>query len=265
MCTAHPVPADAYPPDPDRAGRAVSASTPEWVVYFVARLMLFLIRHLAAFRRRQTARMPSWWVTVPEYAPGSAQELAASLRGAFGNLITTMCWLDGIGPGHKDWPYLSRTIVAFGGSVRLLDGRRHPRSWWNRPEIVPGLNGDLPEHPTAASLLAQRLAADALLPVPVSGLATAPYAQAAHGCIAHAMLPALWRQVFARAATGPPVRAGTGPPLYAGTGPPIGPPSDHDDQFCYARRTGPEHGQPRRSDSCHPKILCDADTAHSGH
>jgi hypothetical protein len=238
MCTAHPVPADAYSPDADRAGR--SAPAPEWVVYFVARLMLFLIRHLANFRRRQTARMPEWWVTVPEYPPGSTQELAASRRGAFGNLITTMCWLDGIGPDHKDWPYLRRTILAFGGSVRLLDGRKHPRSWWNRPEIVPGLRGDLPDHPTAASLLARRLAADSLSLEPLPEPAIAAHARAAHAgpkahaCLAHAESPSLWRLVLARAATGPPVRPGTGPPLYAGTGPPIGPPSDHDDQYRYA-------------------------------
>ena len=41
----------------------------------------------------------------------------ASVRGPFGNSIRWRCLRHGIGPGHKDWPELSRAIVAFGGSL----------------------------------------------------------------------------------------------------------------------------------------------------
>jgi hypothetical protein len=242
MCDRQPVPADAYSPDADRAGRGACAPPPEWVVAFVARLLLFVLRHLAAFRQRGVAPTPSWWMHVPEYAPGSTQAYAAALRGPFGNLITTMCWLDGIGPGHQDWGYISRTILAFGGSLKPLDGHKHPRPWWNSREILPGMFDGLPEQPIAASPLAQRLAADALSPVPAPERAAAAHAPADEACLASTLLPAFWRRVLARAGTGPPVRGDTGPPIRAGTDPPthacvslpIGPPANPDQQFCCA-------------------------------
>ena len=92
---------------------------------------------LATGRR---SALPSWWHDRPDLPLGSAQALAASVRGAFGNAIAWMCRRRGIGPGHQDWPELSRAIVAFGGNVK---GFRPGLpacglQWWENPEIIPG-------------------------------------------------------------------------------------------------------------------------------
>jgi hypothetical protein len=178
-------------------------------------LIHFLLENVPAFRRRRCARLPSWWVHRPDMAPGSTQELAASVCGPFGNAIALMCRHWGFGPGHKDWPYLSRMILAFGGSLHGVDGRKHPQPWWETPEVVPGMiRADAATKPSAASLLAAQIAADSRSPVPsaqatCAALARTAPARAAPAHAEPAVSRAFWWLVFARAGTGPP----TGPPV----------------------------------------------------
>ena len=202
-----PPPADAYAPDANRAGTDASARLPEWLVHLIALVIRFILeRSLAAGSRRTS--LSSWLNYRPDLAPGSAQQLAAATRGAFGSAIAWMCRRRGIGPGHPKWPELSRAIVAFGGS---LDGFRPGLpacglQWWENPNIVPGMMVQTAPTPAAdamALLVSRHGVADAPPPV-------APIVPEAAGI---APPPVIRRQVFARAATGPP----TGPPQLCGT------------------------------------------------
>jgi len=202
-------PAGACSPDADRAGPDASARLPEWVVHLLALVIRCMLeRMLAACSRR--SRLPSWWHERPDLPAGSAQALAASGRRAFGNVIAWMCRRRGIGPGHPDWPALSRAIVANGGS---LQGFRASLpacglQWWENPNVMPGMVGETTAAPAATAmglLLSRQAAAAAPSPAPhVLPAAAEP-----------ARLPAIRRRVFARTATGPP----TGPPAIRGDQP----------------------------------------------
>jgi hypothetical protein len=227
-------PPDAHSPDADRAGP--DARVPEWVVQLLILVIRFILQHSLAARSRR-ARLAWWGHDRPDLPPGSMQALAASIRGEFGNAIAWMCRRRGIGPGHPDWPELSRAIVAFGGSVK---GARPGLpacglQWWENPNLIPGMSGEIPAAPAAealASLLSRQAAANALPPAPnVEPAAARP-----------APLPAI-RPVLARTATGPP----THPP----TGPPIGPPATWD----YQPVAFDERGQPMAG----PAVLIRAD------
>ncbi|HTW73102.1 MAG TPA: hypothetical protein VME47_24710 [Acetobacteraceae bacterium] len=112
------VPAYAYAPDADRAGSDASARLSNRLIRFLV-LVAFLVReYWLAIRDYRAGTLPSWWYCRSDLPPGSVQQLAASIRGEFGNAIAWMCRRRGIGPGHKDWPELSRAIVAFGGSIK---------------------------------------------------------------------------------------------------------------------------------------------------
>jgi hypothetical protein len=176
--------------------------------------------------------------------PGSAEHVAALIRGAFGNTIAWMCLYDGIGPGHCDWPALSRAILAFGGSLRAFDPGRRDRPamgqpWWGNPYVMPGLPAPRREMPAAGALAAllERDGADGAS-APAGAAALAPPAAAAGPEPGSAAMPTSWRSPTARVATGPP----TGPPAVWGA------------NFPVAERPGPEHGWPRRPDSCQPQI-----------
>jgi len=135
------------------------------------------------------------------------------VRGAFGNSIRWMCIRHGIGPGHKDWPEVSRAIVAFGGSLEGFWAGAPPRGleWWENPGVIPGVvlvPGFGAFAPATASPLEQQAVADAAPPAP----------KVVQEVGAHARLPASWlatsrQQVFARAGPGP----STGPPGWSGT------------------------------------------------
>ena len=229
MHPAHTVPAEAYSPDADRAGPATAARLPELLLEFLTLLIRSMLRQCLGAWSPRGRLLPSWWVTLPDCVPGSTQELAASIRGPIGHAMAHMCRYLGFGPEHKDWPYLSRSILAFGGSLAGVDGRKYPRPCLETHWIIPAVIGpDAPATPTAASLLAAPLAATepplAAQPVPAG--------------VGPAVSPAPVRPVLARAATGPPT----------------GPPPDRGLQICHARCTGPEHGLPRRSDSCRPNM-----------
>jgi hypothetical protein len=170
-----------------------------------------------AIRMIRRGRRPLW-VDVhhrPDLPAGSTQEEAAALRGSFGTAIAWMCLRHGIGPGHAEWPELSRYIVMFGGSVRRFRAGRPALGLqcWESPYLVPGLVVGIgtPASATAATdLLVQRDAVANAVP-PVSRVVQAEAAmQTEH---AHARLPASWlaasrQHVFARAgpcpSTGPP-------------------------------------------------------------
>jgi hypothetical protein len=199
-------PAEAYAPDADRARPDAPAHSAEWLARWLALLICFLLEPLNAFRLLRSGRLASWWQDRPDLPAGSAQAEAASVRGSFGRSIRWMCLRHGIGPGHRDWPELSRAIVAFGGSLEGFRAGAPPcgLQWWENPGVVPGMVPGFGAPAAAtASLLVRQTAANALPPP--------PYAIPAEA--AHARLPASWlaasgRQVFARAGPGPP----TGPP-----------------------------------------------------
>ncbi len=204
------VPAEACSPDADRGSPDASPRLPERLVHCLALIVLFLRSHLPHYRR---ARLPSWWHARPDLPPGSVQQLAASIRGEFGNAIAWMCRRRGIGPGHPEWPELSRAIVAFGGSVRGFRAGLPAcgLQWWENPNIIPGMSGEAAATPAVtatAVLLSRQEVGDAPPParivVPAEG--------------GHAVSPAPPRPVFARVATGPPT----------------GPPAHWNDQICYA-------------------------------
>ena len=210
MCNLLTPPAEAYIPDADRGGQGGPVHSLERLVRCIALLILFLHDPLKAVRLLRSGRLWSWHQDRPDLPPGSAQAEAASIRGQFGTAIAWMCRRHGVGPGHPEWPELSRAIVAFGGS---LAGFRAGApacglQWWENPRIVPG---------TGAGFSAPAAASASLLPLQAVANAAAPAPNAVQGAVAHARLPASWvsaagRHVFARAGPGPP----TGPPCCPG-------------------------------------------------
>jgi len=209
MVALPPSPVQAYAPYADRASPEGTARSAEWLVHWLALLIFFLREPLKAFRLLRSGRAgPAWWHDRPDLPAGSAQAYFASVRGAFGNSIRWMCIRHGIGPGHKDWPEVSRAIVAFGGSLEGFRAGAPPcgLEWWENPGVIPGVilvPGFGAFAPATTSLVEQRAAADAPAPAPKVVQAVA----------AHARLPASWlaasrQHVFARA--GP--RPATGPP-----------------------------------------------------
>jgi hypothetical protein len=205
-------PAGACSPDADRADPDALAHLPEWLVQLIAMLLHYMLRRMRAVRL-QNARLRARCHERPDLAPGSAQHLATFIRGAFGNTIAWMCLYDGIGPGHRDWPALSRAILAFGGSLRAFDPNRRDRPamgqpWWGNPYVMPGLPA-LQRATPAAGMLSALLARDTAeaASAPAGAAALAPHAAAAPEPGA-APMPPSWRSPITRVATGPP----TGPP-----------------------------------------------------
>jgi hypothetical protein len=237
MCDPLTAPSDACCRDADRAGPDAPPPLPEWVVRLVTLVIRFILECSHAARSRRS-RLPSWWHERPDLPAGSMAALAASVRGEFGNAIAWMCRRRGIGPGHPDWPELSRAIVTFGGSLK---GFRPGLpacglQWWENADIMPGMIGETVATPAAtamASLLSRQAVAIAPPPAPsVVRAAARP-----------APLPAIRRQVFARTATGPPI----GPPISPSTGPPT--------TRGYQPLTPDERGQPMAG----PGVLIRAD------
>jgi hypothetical protein len=212
MCAPTTAPAEAYAPYADRARLGVPAHSPEWLVRWLALLICFLLEPLNAVRLLRAGRLPSLWQARPDLPPGSAQAEAASIRGSFGTAIAWMCRRHGIGPGHAEWPELSRAIVAFGGS---LGGFRAGApacglQWWENPNIVPGMVPGFAARAAApvASLLQPQAGGGALPPAPSAVQAEAAHARLPGSRLSGSWLPASGRQVFARAGPGP----STGPP-----------------------------------------------------
>ncbi len=206
-------PANACSPDADRAGAdAFARPPPEWLVHLLALVVRFILQRMFAGRSRRSL-LPSWVHERPDLPLASTQAEAASLRGPFGRSIAGMCRRRGIGPGHPDWPYLSRTIVPFGGSVK---GARPGLPalgllWWENPNVTPGCIGETRATLAAtamASLLSRLAAAAAPTPAPKNIV---------RSDAEPALLPAFRRRVSARAATGPPTGrpAITGPPALS--------------------------------------------------
>jgi hypothetical protein len=230
-----PIPTEAYAPDTDRTSAEASVQMPEWLVHFLATLILFLLEHAYAARLNRCRRLQSWPDDRPDLPAGSTQSEAASIRGPFGRAIAWMCRRHGVGPGHKDWPELSRAIVAFGGSVKGFRAGAPPLGlqWWDNPNIVPGMIPGLGVPAANASLLERQAVANTPLAAPAEMQADARYA-----ALPASWLPVSWlaasvsvRQVFARAGPGP----STGPPrrpeqpilscLMHGAGARLAPPS----------------------------------------
>jgi len=212
-------PAGASPLDADRTGEAVPARLPEWLVQLIAMLIHFMLRRVLAARWRN-AQLRAWCHERPDMEPGSAQQLAALIGGAFGNSIAWMCLYDGIGPGHREWPALSRAILAFGGSLRAFGPGRRGRPamgqpWWGNPYVMPGLAAPQRATPAAGRLsaLLARDAADGAA-APAGAASPAPHEAAAPRTeFDSAPMAASWRSPIARIATGPP----TGPPQAWGS------------------------------------------------
>jgi len=117
-------PAYAYSPDADRAGSDASVRLLHRLplLYGLVRflvLIAYLVReYWLAIHHYRAGTRPSSGYSRSDLQPGSAQQPAASIRGAFGNAIAWTCGRCGIAPGHKDWLDLSRAIVAFGGNLK---------------------------------------------------------------------------------------------------------------------------------------------------
>ncbi len=219
MQTRHTALTEAHSPDADRAGPDASADLPDWLGHILALLLLLARKWALATGRRgsRSQALPSWYYERPDLPFGSTQALAASVRGAFGNAIAWMCLRRGIGPGHQDWPELSRAIVAFGGSVQ---GFRPGLpacglQWWENPEIIPGMTG-MPTATPAATAMASVLSRQAVTDTPPERHVVPPAAAEP------AVSPAPCRPRFARVAAGPPT----------------GPPRGWDSRFCDACTTG---------------------------
>ena len=231
-------PNDARRPDEHRAGTVASARLPEWLVHLISAVVRFMLERMLAARSRR-APLPWWWNYRADLPAGSVQQLAAAVRGEFGNAIAWTCLRRGIGPGHKDWPELSRAIVMFGGSLSAFRPGlpAYGLQWWENPNVVPGMIGEDHATPAAdamASLLARHAAANPPPPEPDFSL-VAPLAAAAPR---HDASPVPRRPV----------------PAHATTGPPTGPPHVLDSFSFMPERTGPERGRSRRTDSCRGKI-----------
>ena len=134
-----------------------------------------------------------------------------------------MCLRRGFGPRHRDWRYLSRTIVAFGGSVKRFrtGARPYGLQWRENSDVTPGTIGETRATPAAtamALLLSRQAAESAASPAP-----TDPAANDIGRSAAEPSLPPVLRwQVLARTATAPPT----------------GPPAVRAHQFSYARTDG---------------------------
>jgi len=212
-------PAGACSPDADRTAADVLARLPEWLVRLIGMFIHFMLRRMHA-ARLQNAQLRAWSHERTDLEAGSAQHLAALISGAFGNSIAWMCLYEGIGPGHREWPALSRAILAFGGSLRAFDPGRRDRPamgqpWWGNPYVMPGLAAPKRETPAAGALAAvlERCAGDGVA-AQAGVAAPAPYAAAAPVADPDfTPMPASWRPPVARVATGPP----TGPPQAWGS------------------------------------------------
>jgi len=206
-------PTEACSPDADRVGPNASPRLPERVVRFFVLLTLLVREYWLVFRDYRAGTLPSWWHYRKDLPPGSVQQLAASIRGEFGNAIAWMCRRRGIGPDHPDWPEIRCAIIAFGGSVKGFRPNLPALGlqWWENPRILPCATGDIRETPAADAMarLLSRLTVAAASP----SARVIPAAQPAY-----AVAPAPQRQVFARASTGPPP----------------GPPFKQARQLCYA-------------------------------
>jgi len=168
-------PAYAYSPDADRAGPDASARLLHGIVRFLV-LVVFLTReHWLAIRQYRAGTLPSSRYDQSDLPSGSVQQSAASVRAAFGNAIAWTCRCS-IAPGHKDWPDLSRAIVAFGSALKgslpanlkfvdppnvafggRLKGSRpglpaRGLHWREHPNIPPGAIGNTVEPPAALAL-----------------------------------------------------------------------------------------------------------------
>jgi hypothetical protein len=213
MSTLPPVLAHASAPFADRGKPEARAHSPEWLAHWLALLIFFLREPLKAFHLLRSGRAgPAWWHDRPDLPAGSAQAYFASVRGGFGNSIRWMCIRHGIGPGHKDWPEVSRAIVAFGGSLDGFWAGAPPKGleWWENPGVIPGVvlvPGFSAYAAAPAPPLEQQAVANAPPPAP-----RAIQAEAAPATLPASWLPASGRHVFARAGPGP----STGPPSCPG-------------------------------------------------
>jgi len=211
--------ADAGSPDADRAGTDASTRLPERIVRFLLLAAFLLREYWCAFRQYRTGTLPSWWYYRDDLPSGSVQQLAASIRGEFGNAIAWMCLRRGIGPGHPNWPEIRCAIIAFGGSLkRFRPGLpAYGLQWWENPHVLPDAIGDLPSTPAsdALAVLLSRQERHAPSAAPhAAGTAMARHAR-------HAQRPASQHHP-------------TNPWRHHSTGPPTGPPSEPDHQLCDA-------------------------------
>ena len=224
-------PAFAYAPDPNRVAARAPAEPPEWLIRWIVLLIYFLREPRNAVRLMCSGGLrASWWHDRPDLPAASAQAEAASVRGEFGNSIRWMCIRHGIGPGHPDWPELSRAIVAFGSTLDGFWEGAPPRGihWWENPGVIPGMRttADTPAL-TSQAVLQIRAMAKALPPVPSAAQAElmrarlpaslSPASRPHASRLPASGLPASWLpasgwHAFARAGPGP----STGPPICAG-------------------------------------------------
>jgi len=117
-------PADAYAPDANRAGPDSSERLLHRMplLYGLVRflvLVAFLVReYWLAIRQYRSGTRPSSWHDQSDLPPGSPQQPAAPIRGAFGNTIGWTYRRRNIAPPQKDWLQPFRAIAAFGRNLK---------------------------------------------------------------------------------------------------------------------------------------------------
>ena len=222
--------ADSFAPGANRPGPDAPEITPAWIAHILVLIMYALLqlhqRRVRAYRRRRARWMElraGWLQTMahgrPDLPAGSAQAEAAALRGPFGHAIACMCRRYGIGPGHVDWPELSRAIVTFGGSLKGFCAGDPPTGLlaWENPHFIPGFVPHFGTQPLTGTAAQLQREADANARPPNATQAEATHAALPASWLATSWLAASWvsasqRQVFARAGPWPP----TGPPNCPG-------------------------------------------------
>ena len=198
MCDASATPAEACAPDADRAEADASALLPAWLAYLVAVIILFVLQRALAFQRRRDRRLCREQGEQTLLARRSEQSAAASVGDGSAHVIRAGR-AQRAAPERADRRQLYRALDAI---FARLDWQEPTAS--SQPQ--PAASGNIPG---GISVLAEAREQPASRHAP-SAVATAPDPASKPKCTAGPPILslALWRQVFDRAATGPPVISG---------------------------------------------------------
>ncbi|HEY1930769.1 MAG TPA: hypothetical protein VGG99_02045 [Acetobacteraceae bacterium] len=188
-------PAEAYAPDPDRADQDSPDLMPEWLAYLIALVILFIIETFQNLPQRPKRRPAPHPVGQPALPRNPTEKPATTIRSQPDNAIARTRGARAVAPNCLE---LSRARASLLEKLRHSDVDPAMLSQLEALGIVPGLT----DPDTAAAPLPSPLCAAKIRRDP-RGLAPARPR--------HAVSLAPWRQMLARASTGPP----TGPPAVS--------------------------------------------------
>jgi hypothetical protein len=199
MGNPNTAPAEAYSPDPDRAGPDSPDLIPEWLAYLIALVIVFLLEQFQAMRQHHLRRPASRPVARPALPRDSAQSPAAATRSQPDHVTTRTRRGHNAAPECRD---LSDVRTALLEKLRQSDVDPSVLSQLEALGIVPSPIGSdttaTPNAPVLAPLCVANIRRTARRFAPASPR--------------HAVSTAPRRQMFARPGTGPP----TGPPAVWG-------------------------------------------------